>query len=459
MAAPPRHAAGSKLKDAQSGVAAPGTSSWRRNRLTVVAMREQFAWYLNSSAAAARDAWETAILTVDTNVLLDLYRYHTKTCESILLALESFGGRVWLSHQAATEFFRNRRTVISSSEKTFRDAGTGLDDLDKALAGGLSKLRAHRLIPAPTLDDLGSSIAEAITTARESLAGVTAEHPKYLEEDPVLERLLTLFDGRVGPPPDEETLVRLLAEGKRRHDAQIPPGYKDDKDGDRSFGDYLLWSETIEFAKTAATPIIMVTSERKEDWWHRESGKTLGPRQELLEEFWRATGRPIFLYQTENFFRLANERAGKKVSEETVADIKSLGIRRAHNRSGVLNAANVRQSVSVAESDSNHGVLEIELQREVQNLTSSGRFEPELDDVPALAASVISSPDGCPPLRVAANTGTNFDFNVHLRPDAGGTLLPIGIYRVDYSAVCLGSDEVAGFEDDLEPVEVAAERE
>lgn len=403
-------------------------------------MRDKFAWYLNSSPIAARDAWDKAILTVDTNVLLDLYRYHTKTCEGILSAIESFGERIWLSHQAATEFFRNRRKVISSSEKTFRDASAGLDDLDKALAGGLSKLKAHRLIPTPILDDLSSSISETVEKARESLAGVTKEHPKYLEEDPVLERLLRLFDNRVGSAPSEEALAKLLADGKRRHDAQIPPGYMDEKDGDRSFGDYLLWSETIEFAKTASRPIIMVTSERKEDWWQKESGKTLGPRQELVEEFWRATGQPIFLYQTENFFRLANERAGTKVSEEAVADIKSLGLVRAHRRAGLSPAAEVNQIVSVAEFDSSHGVLEIDLLREVHNLTSTGRFEPELDDVPKLTVSLISSPDGCPPIRVTAKTGTTFDFNVHLRPETWGGTLPVGIYRVDYSAGCMADD-------------------
>jgi len=399
-------------------------------------MRDTFAWYLDSSPAAARDAWETAILTVDTNVLLDLYRYHSKTCESILSALESFSGRVWLSHQSATEFFRNRRKVIASSEKTFRDAATGLDDLDKALSGGISKLKAHRLIPTPVLDDLSSSMSEAVTKARGSLSDLTSEHPKYLEADPVLDRLLDLFDKRVGPAPSDETLGKLLAEGKRRHEAQIPPGYMDDKDGDRSYGDYLLWSETIEFAKTIATPVIMVTSERKEDWWQKESGKILSPRQELIEEFWRATKQPIFLYQTENFFRVANELAGKKVSEETVADIKSVGARRA----GLSPAAEVNQIVKVAEPDANHGELVIDLQREVHNLTSTGRFDPEFDDAPVLAVSLISSPDGCPPLRVTAKTGTTFNFNIHLRPEAWGEALPVGIYRVEYSAICLNDD-------------------
>lgn len=400
-------------------------------------MRNEFAWYLNSSSVAARRAWETAILTVDTNVLLDLYRYHTKTCESILTALESFSERVWLSHQAATEFFRNRKKVISSLEKTFRDAALGLDDLDKTLAGGISKLKAHRLIPTPILDDLSSVISDAVTKARGNLDDVTKEHPKYLDEDPVLERLLKLFDGRVGPAPSEDRHTELLAEGRRRHEAKIPPGYLDKKEGDRSFGDYLLWAQTIDHGRTAAAPIIMVTSERSDDWWQTESGKTLGPRQEMIEEFWRATGQPIFLYQTEHFFRVANELAGRKVSEEAVADIKSLGVRRAHGRAGSAPAAGVNQIVHNAEPEANHGVLEIDLQRGVLNLTSSGRFDPELNEVPALAVSVISSPHGCPPLRVTAKTGTTFDFNVHLRPAEWGGTLPIGMYRIDYSAVCL----------------------
>lgn len=400
-------------------------------------MRNEFAWYLNSSSGAAREAWSTAILTVDTNVLLDLYRYHTKTRESILTALESFSERVWLSHQAATEFFRNRKKVISSSETTFREAAKGLDGLDKKLVGDISQLKSHRLIPTPILDDLSSAISAAVVKARENLDAVTKEHPKYLSEDPVLERLLKLFEGRVGTAPSQERYAELLAEGRKRHEAKIPPGYLDKKkEGDRRLGDYLLWAQTIDHGKTAAAPVILVTSESDEDWWQIESGKTLGPRQEMVEEFWRATGQPVFLYQTQHFLSLAEELAGRKVSEEAVADIRSLGVRRARSRAGNSPAAEVNQIVHNAESEVNLGVLEIDLQRTVRNLTSSGGFDPEMDDVPMLAVSVISSPDGCPPLLVTAKTGTTFDFNVHLRPAEWGSTLPIGMYRIDYTAVC-----------------------
>ncbi|WP_332811438.1 PIN-like domain-containing protein [Sphingomonas sp.] len=404
-------------------------------------MKTGFAWYLSASPSAAPDAWRTGTLTVDANVLLDLYRYHTSTCESILSALESFAGRIWISHQAASEFFRHRKKVIASSERMFREASAGLDELEKSLFGGVTKLKGYRLVPRPSLDELSTALLGAVDKARESLAEATAKHPDYLRDDPVLERLFKLFEGRMGAPPSADAKATSLEEAKRRHDERIPPGYMDDeKEGDRRYGDFLLWKEVIDFAKATGKPIILVTSERKEDWWEREGSKTLGPRPELVEEFWKATGQPILLYQTENFLRLANEQAGTGVSEEAVEEIRSLGARRARGRTAHPPAVEVEQLVSVAECDENHGLLEIELLREVHHMTGSGHFEPALDAVPHLTVGVISCPEGCPPLEVTARTGTNFDFNVHVRSGTHGVTLPVGLYRIDYSAVCVDGD-------------------
>lgn len=400
-------------------------------------MKNEFSWYLSSASAAAQIAWKSGILTVDANVLLDLYRYHSATCESILVALESFAGRIWIPRQAAVEFFRNRKKVIASSEQTFREASTAIDELDKSVSGGVGKLRGYRLVPRPALDELSAAIASAINEARANMEEAAKKHPNYLEDDPVLARILKLFDGRVGEVPSADVYDKICKEGKRRFDLKVPPGYMDDKkDEDRKYGDFILWTQLMEFAKASGSPIIHVTSERKEDWWEREYGKTLGPRQELVEEFWRESGQQIHLYQTEHFLRLAAEQEGRSVNQEAVEEIRELDARRARKRAVHAPAVEVEQLPIYADEGENHGMLEINLLRELHFLTGSGRFDPQLGAVPIVTVRVLSTPSDCPSLIVHAATGTTFDFNVHLRSAANGVALPVGLYTIEYSAEC-----------------------
>ena len=64
-------------------------------------MKELFKWYFPHSSAQIQEIWDKGILTVDTNVLLDLYRYNQNTREALLESLNLFNGRAWISNQVA----------------------------------------------------------------------------------------------------------------------------------------------------------------------------------------------------------------------------------------------------------------------------------------------------------------------------------------------------------------------
>ena len=252
-------------------------------------MRNRFAWYLDADAVDPSSFWDAAVVSVDANVLLDLYRYHADTRDRILEAISSFGERVWLSDQAATEFFRNRKGVIVSSNTTFGDASAAVDKLSKALIEARDKLRGQRLVPRSLADGLDAAVSTAVNEARREIDAARAAHPDYLREDPLLERLLAIFDERVGAAYDATRLAATIKTAESRFKAKVPPGYMDEdtKEGDRRYGDYVLWSQLMDQAKAASTPVIFVTSEKKEDWWEQKGHLTLGPRLELLEEFSR----------------------------------------------------------------------------------------------------------------------------------------------------------------------------
>jgi len=64
-------------------------------------MRDRFPWYFVETKDY-NEAWVSGVLTIDANVMLDLYRYNRETREALLKALESFKGRLWISHQTST---------------------------------------------------------------------------------------------------------------------------------------------------------------------------------------------------------------------------------------------------------------------------------------------------------------------------------------------------------------------
>jgi hypothetical protein len=135
---------------------------------------------------------------------------------------------------------------------------------------------------------------------------------------------VALFDGCVGSPPSDLEVAELRKESERRIKEKIPPGYEDaKKDGTGSHGDYFVWRQVLQQAKASAKPVILVTSERKEDWWERAHGKTVGPRHELLEEAHRVSGQRLLIYQTDSFVERATKRAGRTFSALMRNDIRA----------------------------------------------------------------------------------------------------------------------------------------
>ncbi|MBO6636065.1 PIN domain-containing protein [Parvibaculum sp.] len=406
-------------------------------------MRDRFKWYLSPSKEEMDGIWAEGFLTVDANVLLDLYRYHEQTRERLLKALEAWTDRVWLSEQASEEFFRNRRTVITSAEKTFKEATSSVEEISKAALGGISKLRGHRLVPRHVVDKFDDDVQKVISEATSEIEKAKNKHPDYLDKDQILDRILTLFDGCVGSPLDEKQRRALFEEGEKRRLEKVPPGYLDDgKEGDRVYGDFLLWRQTLDFAKARAVPIVLVTSERKEDWWEKQGGRRVAPRPELLREALQYAGQRVVIYQTDHFLEISSDRGAVEADADSVEEIREVSKERFAQRVYAMPAVRVRQQVFEATSERSTGRLVVELLRSVPSFTGSGHFEPNMDSPPYIDTSIIDSPLGTTYLRHHASTGTVFDFNVHVAGPKGENL-PVGQYIVEYEAVSASFDEEA----------------
>lgn len=400
-------------------------------------MRDKFSWYFFGDADYEA-AWNEGILTVDANVILDLYRYNQSTREALLAALESFKGRLWISNQTANEFIKNRRVVITETRNEFDKAKKPLEDLEKALTIAVDAIRSCRVIPRELSASLDETVREACQSLRDGIDEERAKAPDYDHEDEIVRRLEAALDGGIGEQPGD--LEDLLKEAERRKNEKIPPGYMDNgKDGVGFAGDFLMWSEILAHGKESGLPMMLVTSETKEDWWEKKSGKTLNPRLELLQEAFLKTGRKILIYHTDQFLKLHQERAGEKSDENVLEEIREYSLAREP-------AVYVKQEVDASENKSNNGRLRISIARPVRNFTGTGRLEPNFLSPPDVIARLIESPAEAPAVRIRANTGTTFNFNVHVHSDEQGKTLPVGDYLLEYEASC-GENSQSGGEE------------
>nr|WP_312231897.1 PIN domain-containing protein [Pseudomonas sp.] len=393
-------------------------------------MKNMYGWHVPRTESEIKQFWEEGVLTVDTNVLLDLYRYHKETRESLLNIIKSFEGRLWLSHQAAFEFFENRKKVILLSREGFKDAQEEILNLHSKCNEVLARLVGNRIIPSELTKSLRCSLEAGLEKARGELDSASKEFPDFLKEDPILEKLLELFDECVGEDFPENVKAEAIKEAERRLKEEIPPGYLDKPKGAaRAKGDYFVWRQILDYSKNNKAKVIFVTSEKKEDWWEEHKGKTVGPRAELLKESAVEADGNVIIYQTERFLEYAGKYTGESVSAEALEEVRLLGSKNAEPRNTVIVLSDERIH---EDEDLIAGIIKVELVRPVHHFTVSSKVEPPLDHIPYIDVSLSDYPTDSGAIVSSASTGTKYDFNIHAKALERREALRPGTYSFDY---------------------------
>lgn len=266
------------------------------------------------------------LVVPDANVLLSLYRYNSQSRSDLLMVLERFGDRLWIPHQAVAEFWRNREAVLQDPESAGRQTLEALQK-QQTLTAGVVRTWANRVALQPDeLQELLNPVTKAfeglLESVRELVEAEAVAPAQDTNEDLVVSGLTRVLQGRVGAPPTPERLSELVEEGLRRVGEGIPPGFKDKaKPGSQAAGDYLVWAEVLREATERRCDVLFITGDVKEDWWRQERGRTRGPRLELVEELWAASGTRLFMLRPENLLRRAKIALQVEVSPASVEDV------------------------------------------------------------------------------------------------------------------------------------------
>jgi hypothetical protein len=185
-----------------------------------------------------------------------------------------------------------------------------------------SQLRQGRH-PFIAVERLLERVRNAFSETAEQLDKSKQEHPDFLDDDPVRDTITTLLEGKVGSPYPPERLHEIFKEGKTRYEQKIPPGYEDAiKGGVKQYGDLILWFQVIDKAKETKASIILVNDDRKDDWWLRFKGRTIGPQPELVEEIVSKAGVSFYMYAADPFMEHARNYLDRQIKQEAIDEVR-----------------------------------------------------------------------------------------------------------------------------------------
>lgn len=293
-----------------------------------------FEGYRTPSPAAIASALRDGLVVLDTNVLLNLYRYGEKSRSDLINVLVALGDRLWVPHQVATEFWRNRERALTSQLSEIRASTDAIGTSRESAHEILNQLVNQRALSEDEGEDLKTILSSAYEDVIGKVQGLVDQSRLNkainTEHDEVVALLAPVLQGRVGPPLSPSAHAAALTEGQRRADGGEPPGFgdakaKSDKGAEGAAGDYLVWEQALVEVARRRTDLVFVTGDvNKGDWWRREGGNPRGPRNELVQELLARAGTQLFMLIPNELLKIASDVLSVVVGEETVRDVERL---------------------------------------------------------------------------------------------------------------------------------------
>ncbi|RSR96159.1 hypothetical protein EF913_34630 [Streptomyces sp. WAC04189] len=293
--------------------------------------------YRTPTSSDFKRLFESGMVIVDTNVLINLYRSNGRTRRDTFAVLNRLKHQLWIPHQVLSEFWRNRdlpsvrghhrakaRTACAALDKTYRSMSDAVERWLKDVhldADDTAKRRIeiHAKQVQASLEEMKSYIKKQ--AENDALEGTEATHT-----DPIILQLEPLLSGRIGAPLSVDELAEAVEEAKRRADAEVPPGYADfsSKPDDQAAGDYIIWRQAMSEAAQVKRDVLLITGDIKEDWWTPRDGQNPArPRAELAREMRKVAGVELFMMTPSQLLAEASDAFALKVDERSVSDLAS----------------------------------------------------------------------------------------------------------------------------------------
>lgn len=251
-------------------------------------------------------------ISLDTNVLLNIYRYSKETSDKTLYLLNKIKDRLIFSYYVAFEFTKNRKKVESASIEEYKKYQSKIESKYEEIINELKSISNNKLAQKDKL------IESVIKNKEKVLQNFDSSIDKKMEvfKSGLEKEICQLFEGKIIDKYSDIEFESIKAEGIRRQKNQIPPGYKDEEKGEN--GDYYIFKQLIDYSKNNDIDIIFVTDDVKEDMFQTIRG-IKSPRPELLNEFNKETNHKLIIMTVQEFLNnkiIFDEDISEKVLDE-----------------------------------------------------------------------------------------------------------------------------------------------
>ncbi|WP_455902159.1 PIN-like domain-containing protein [Rhodococcus gordoniae] len=354
-------------------------------------LKDLFSPWLDTPSVDEARFFKNGVIALDTNVLLELYRISSTTRDQLLDALSSVKEQLWIPHQVALEYARNRKGCVRDGNKNATGAkkyiGERAQSVEKSLKEALEKVEEfrshHKAVEEWDPESKGIDIGEI----RRLLQDFWKESKREVEranseieqssEDPnddkILDRLDELLRGHIGEPYSAADLEKHVTHAIGfRFPNYIPPGFRDEtKDCDLdAAGDYIAWRQLLDYMSGhdggQEKLVILVTNDFKPDWWDAGSWT---PKPQLTLEMRDEAGAELLMLSSSDFLAGVARHQGRDVPQDAVAELKNVEKRDATYVADLLNDPRYRRALSnidkfdlppdVAESLRQYGKLDL----------------------------------------------------------------------------------------------------
>lgn len=323
-------------------------------------MKKTFSEFYKLSEKELELLWKNCLFVFDTSVLINLYEFSPKVRDEFLEVLKKNTDRIWVPHQVAQEFQWRRPSVIREQRKIHQLLKENFHTYQEKIIVDIEKsIEYHPFIDKNLLaTEVKSKFSELIAYLKKC----ESDYPDLIKKDIVGEKIEALFENKVGGEFSDDERDKTYNDGFKRYAQKIPPGFadKDSKDNLKQYGDLLIWYQIINESKASNKPVIFVTNDQKSDWWFvyiQEKPfekEILGPRPELIKEFYTKTKNQFYMYTPSNFLEASRKYLKQKVSDGAIKEVKDISKRRSVSTWGT----NLIGTVSLSEALSGQSVLQ-----------------------------------------------------------------------------------------------------
>ena len=330
-------------------------SSNDKNRL-----EEEFKGYFNYSDEEYKRIWKESIIVLDTNIILNFYRYSIDTRNDIFSMLSSISKRLWIPYWVVKEYLKNRYTVVTENDADYDKL---ISKVTKNIDDCLNEIHLKKS------DNLNckKNLENILEKAKKDAVNILKNEKKSKKDgidnpkngNVIDKKILELFNNSYGSDFNDEDYKNIKAEGIRRRDNKIPPGYAGkDKDKDEN-GDYYIFYSMIQESKAVKKDVIFITDDVKEDWFNYCDGEKNGGRCELLNEFYKETGKLMLIYSMDGFVSAYSKNVpSKKYSESTMKELQHVS--RVYQQKDLNSITdNPYHHVSAVHDYKNYGIIKI----------------------------------------------------------------------------------------------------